>query len=246
MPARALSAVFSGLAHLVGGAVRSVGSGARDLDPELRRDGAGLALLGLAIVVAAREWWGLPGRAGAVVHTVAAGTFGEVALALPVVLLGLAVHLLRHPDRTQTTTRAVVGTTALTLSAAGLVHLAADAPSPTGPGGAEVVTDAGGMVGFLVAGPLATALTNWVTVPLVLLLGFFGLLVVTATPVHAIPARLREAYERLTHRPHAPGGAEPAALAGGRRKDLPASALARARAAAAEGAGERGGGQVLA
>ncbi|WP_432495535.1 DNA translocase FtsK [Kineococcus gypseus] len=209
--------------------MRRVGTGARDLDPELRRDGAGLALLGLALVVAAREWWGLPGRAGAVIHTVAAGTFGEVVLALPLVLLGLSVHLLRHPDRTRTTTRAVVGTGALTLSAAGLVHLAADAPSPTGPGGAAVVTDAGGMVGFLVAGPLTSALTGWVVVPLLLLLGFFGLLVLTATPVHAIPARLREGYERLTHHPHVPGGA----AGGGRGADLPASALARARAAAA-------------
>nr|WP_308220301.1 DNA translocase FtsK [Kineococcus sp. TRM81007] len=229
-PVRALTATWMGCAHVVGGAARRVGTGARDLDPELRRDGAGLALLGLALVVAAREWWGLPGRAGEVIHTVAAGTFGEVALALPLALLGLAVHLLRHPDRTQTTTRAVVGTTALTLSAAGLVHLAADAPSPTGPAGADVVTDAGGMVGFLVAGPLSSALTGWVTVPLLLLLGFFGLLVVTATPVHAIPARLREVYERLTHRPHP--AADAAGTASRRRRDLPASALARARAAA--------------
>ncbi len=227
-PVRAVSAVWMGCAHLVGGAARRVGTGARDLDPELRRDGAGFALLALAIVVAAREWWGLPGRAGAVVHTVAAGTFGEVALALPLVLVGLAVHLLRHPDHTQTTTRAVVGAMALTLSAAGLVHLASGAPAPTGPEGASVVTDAGGMVGFLVAGPLTTALTPWVMVPILVLLGFFGVLVLTATPVHAIPARLREGYERLTHHPHRP---EPQAP-----RDLPAKALARQRRAALEAA----------
>ncbi|WP_432546903.1 DNA translocase FtsK [Kineococcus sp. SYSU DK004] len=220
-----------GCAHLVGGAARRIGSGARDLDPELRRDGVGLALLGLALVVAAREWWGLPGTAGQVVHTVAAGTFGEVALALPVVLLALAVHLLRHPDHTQTTTRAVVGTIALVLAATGLVHLASGAPSPTGEAGADVVVDAGGMVGFLVAGPLAAALTGWVAVPLLVLLGFFGLLVVTATPVHAIPARLREAYERLTHRPHRDHEHHDGAR--GHGGDLPARALARARAGAA-------------
>ncbi|PRY18502.1 S-DNA-T family DNA segregation ATPase FtsK/SpoIIIE [Kineococcus rhizosphaerae] len=222
---RAVSAIWMGCAHLVGGTARRIGSGARDLDPELRRDGAGFALLALAIVVAAREWWGLPGRAGAVVHAVAAGTFGEVALALPVVLVGLAVHLLRHPDHTQTTTRAVVGSIALTLSAAGLVHLATGAPSPTGPEGAGAVTDAGGMLGFLVAGPLTTALTPWVMVPILVLLGFFGVLVLTATPVHAIPARLHEAYERLTHHPHRPEPQE--------RGDLPARALARQRAARA-------------
>ncbi|WP_432513984.1 DNA translocase FtsK 4TM domain-containing protein [Kineococcus sp. SYSU DK001] len=227
-PVRAVTAVWMGCAHLVGGAARRIGTGARDLDPELRRDGAGFALLALAIVVAAREWWGLPGRAGQVIHTVAAGTLGEVALALPVVLVGLSVHLLRHPDHTQTTTRAVVGSLALTLSAAGLVHLATGSPAPTGPQGASVVTDSGGMLGFLVAGPLTTALTPWVTTPILVLLGFFGVLVLTATPVHAIPSRLREAYERLTHHPHRE---EPGERTG--RRDLPASALARQRAARA-------------
>jgi S-DNA-T family DNA segregation ATPase FtsK/SpoIIIE len=220
------------MAHLVGGAARRIGTGARDLDPELRRDGAGFFLLALAIVVAAREWWGLPGRAGAVIHTVVAGTFGEVGLALPVVLVGLSVHLLRHPDHTQTTTRAVVGSTALTLATAGLVHLATGAPSPTGPAGVGVVTDSGGMLGFLVAGPLTTALTAWVVVPILVLLGFFGVLVLTATPVHAIPSRLREAYERLTHHPHRPEPAERPS-----RGDLPANALARQRAARALGPG---------
>ncbi|MGI4896867.1 MAG: DNA translocase FtsK 4TM domain-containing protein, partial [Janthinobacterium lividum] len=237
-PVRAVSAGWMGCAHVVGGAARRIGDGARDLDPELRRDGAGLALLAFAIVIAAREWWGLAGSAGAVIHAVVAGTFGEVALVIPLVLIGLAVHLLRHPDHTQTTTRVVVGSTALTLAAAGLVHLASGAPSPTGPEGAGVVTGAGGMLGFLVAGPLSSALTNWVTVPLLVLLGFFGLLVVTATPVHAIPSRLREAYERLTHRPHSEARADEAradeagAEGGSRAKDLPAAALARARAAA--------------
>ena len=43
-----------GLAHVVGGGVRSVGHGAADLEPEHRRDGVGFALVALAFVVAAR------------------------------------------------------------------------------------------------------------------------------------------------------------------------------------------------
>ncbi len=39
-----------------------------------RRDGVGLTLIGLAVVVAATEWWGLPGPVGRVVHAVVAGT----------------------------------------------------------------------------------------------------------------------------------------------------------------------------
>src|SRR5512133_1484778 len=62
LPIRAIGGVWMGMAHLTGGAARRVGSGARDLDPAHRRDGLGLLLIGLAIVVAAREWWGLAGQ----------------------------------------------------------------------------------------------------------------------------------------------------------------------------------------
>ncbi|WP_345714399.1 DNA translocase FtsK 4TM domain-containing protein, partial [Kineococcus glutinatus] len=195
-PVRAVASCYLGVAHVVGGAARRIGDGARELDPAHRRDGVGLLLLALAIVVAAREWWGLRGGAGHVIHVVAAGTFGKVALALPLVLLGLAVHLLRHPDRTHTTTRVVVGCGALVLAASGLVHLASGAPNPT-TAGDPWVGGAGGMLGFLASVPLASALTRWVAVPLLALLGLFGLLVLTATPVHAIPSRLRALYERL-------------------------------------------------
>jgi S-DNA-T family DNA segregation ATPase FtsK/SpoIIIE len=189
-----------GCAHLVGGTARRIGSGARELDPAHRRDGLGLALIGAAIVVAAREWWGLPGTFGDVVHAVVAGTFGRVGLAVPLLLLGLGLRLLRHPDLTQANGRIGVGFSALTVAAAGLAHLAGGIPSP--PDGATAMREAGGIIGYLVSSPLAAAVTVWVAVPLLLLLGFFGLLVVTATPVHAIPERVTALYARLTgHKP---------------------------------------------
>ena len=67
-----------GVSHVAGGAVRRVGTSARDLEPEHRRDGLGFALIALAIVVAAREWWGVHGTFGQVVHAVFAGTFGRI------------------------------------------------------------------------------------------------------------------------------------------------------------------------
>ena len=63
-----LRAVMRGLvtawvttAHAVGGGVRKVGKGARDLDPALRRDGLGLLYAVLAVVVGAVAWWGAEG-----------------------------------------------------------------------------------------------------------------------------------------------------------------------------------------
>src|SRR5918911_4481984 len=196
-PGRPIAGVWMGAAHLVGGTARRVGSGARDLDPAHRRDGLGLLLIGLSIVVAAREWWGLPGRVGDGVHAVVAGTLGRVGLVLPLVLLGLGVRLLRHPDLVQATNRVTIGLGALGVAATGLVHLGRGLPTPAQ--GAGAMRDAGGVVGYLAASPLTSAVSAWVTVPLLLLLAFFGLLVITATPVHQIPQRLRELHDALTH-----------------------------------------------
>ncbi|WP_040162240.1 FtsK/SpoIIIE family DNA translocase [Mobilicoccus massiliensis] len=184
-----------GMAHVTGGAVRRVGRSAAELEPEHQRDGIGLLFLVAAIVVAAREWWGLPGLAGEAIHAVAAGTVGRVALALPLVFVLIGVLILRSPDDDRQVNRIAIGMTALLFAACGLTHLSTGAPSPAD--GFPPLRDSGGMIGYLAAGPLEAGLTVWGAVPILVLLGFFGLLVVTATPVHRIPQRLRALGDHL-------------------------------------------------
>jgi S-DNA-T family DNA segregation ATPase FtsK/SpoIIIE len=62
------------------------------------------------------------------------------------------------------------------------------------------VPGSGGLIGWAVGTPLTAGLTGIVTVALLSLLAFFGLLVITATPVHQIPERLRELTDRLLGR----------------------------------------------
>ncbi|KNX39230.1 cell division protein FtsK [Luteipulveratus halotolerans] len=186
-----------GVAHVAGGAARRVGTSARDLEPEHRRDGIGFLLIALAIVVAAREWWGLSGRFGDIVHSVVAGTFGVAGFALPLVLLLLGVHMMRSPKGHQPTNRIIIGLVMLAFSACGLASLAKGMPEPSE--GTEAVNRAGGMIGYLASSPLVAGVRVWGTVPILLLLGIFGLLVVTATPVHQIGYRLREARDRLLY-----------------------------------------------
>ncbi len=189
-----------GLAHATGAVARKVGDTGRDLEPEHRRDGVGLLLIALAVVVAAREWWGMPGAVGIVVHAVVAGTLGKVGYAAPIVLLLFGLRVLRAPQEESATSRMAVGTTALAFAACGLVHVANDLPTP--PMGAEAMRAAGGIIGFLASSPLVAAVSVYGTVPLLVLLGAFGVLVLTATPVHQVPARARELVDRLTgHQP---------------------------------------------
>ena len=97
--ARVLATAWLGVAHAVGGGVRRVGHTARELDPEHRRDGAGLFLVGLALVVAAAVWWQLPGGIGEFTRTVVAGSVGLLAWFVPLLLCFVAWRNLRDPER---------------------------------------------------------------------------------------------------------------------------------------------------
>ncbi|MFI2363288.1 DNA translocase FtsK [Promicromonospora sp. NPDC019610] len=201
------------MAHAVGGATRAAGpraapdgsgtgtqnaegQGGQELEPDHRRDGVGFALLAVAVIVAAREWWGIDGPFGDGVHAVVAGTLGVAGVALPVLLMWLAFRVMRHPERTQQNGRVAIGLSFLVVATCSLVHISAGLPSPAD--GFTPVQDAGGVIGFLFATPVVTGLTQWFAIPLYVLAGFFGVLIVTATPVHRIPARLRGLYDRLT------------------------------------------------
>src|SRR5690349_9675050 len=95
---RGLAAVWLGLAHLLGAAVRKIGHTARELDPEHRRDGAGLFLIGAAVVVAAAVWWQLPGWAGDFTRTVVNGSVGLLGWFVPLLLCFVAWRNLRNPE----------------------------------------------------------------------------------------------------------------------------------------------------
>jgi S-DNA-T family DNA segregation ATPase FtsK/SpoIIIE len=185
---RLFEAVWMGLAHLVGGTVRRLGSTARELEPEFRRDGLGLGLVGAAIVIAASVWWNIDGGVAEFVRSVVTGAVGAGAVVVPLLLVLLAWRTLRHPDRNGPGGRQMVGWTALGLGALGLVHVAAGMPRPVDE---AAMQSAGGAIGFVASTIPADLLTVWVATPLLVLLGMFGLLAVTGTPLHDLPDRAR-------------------------------------------------------
>ncbi|MGB3684358.1 MAG: DNA translocase FtsK 4TM domain-containing protein [Ornithinimicrobium sp.] len=184
-----------GMANVAGGTARSVSGSEPDLETEHRRDGLGLVLISLAFLVALREWWGLSGAVGEAIHAVVAGTFGRVALVLPLVLLLFGLRMLRAPREHAAHRRLVVGTICLTLAVCGLVHVASGSPDYAL--GQPALRAAGGVLGFMVAAPITAGITVVGTAVLLSILAMFGLLVITATPIHRIPERLAEAEEHL-------------------------------------------------
>src|SRR5664280_769786 len=211
---RVLRALWRAVVGLWSVLARGFGRGARDLDPAHHRDGLGLTFLAAALVVAVGVWFSAGGPLGAAVSALVHGAVGITAALVPLPLAWLGVRLLRHPDRFDPGIggRLLIGWTAFALGALGLVHLAAGNPVP--PDGATAMRHAGGLLGFFAASPLTSALSRYVAAPLLLLLAGFGLLVVTATPVHAVPAAGRALVHRLTRRgsakPDGAGGADEA------------------------------------
>ncbi len=146
---RGLAAVWLGVAHVLGATVRKVGHTARELEPEHRRDGAGLFLIGLAVVVAAAVWWQLPGGVGDTTRTVVNGSVGLLGWFVPLLLCFVAWRNLRNPESNGPAGRQIIGWAALLFGVLGLVHIANGMPRPHR-GDTEALQQAGGAIGFVV------------------------------------------------------------------------------------------------
>ncbi|GAA4820757.1 DNA translocase FtsK [Streptomyces ziwulingensis] len=192
---RLVRAVWLGLAHAVGAVFRGIGQGARNLDPAHRKDGVALLLLAMALIVAAGTWADLKGPVGDLVEILVTGAFGRLDLLVPILLGAVAVRFIRHPEQPEANGRIVIGLSALVIGVLGQVHIACG--SPARDHGMQAIRDVGGLIGWAAATPLSYTMTDVLAVPLLVLLTVFGLLVVTATPVNAIPQRLRLLGVRL-------------------------------------------------
>ncbi|WP_017536759.1 DNA translocase FtsK [Nocardiopsis halophila] len=202
--ARLLLLLWKGLAHTVGGVARAVGRSARDLDPDLRRDGLGMVLLAAGLLIAAAVWWDTGGPLPEATRTVVVGAFGTFSPVLPLLFLPFAWRLMRTPGDGDTDVgRLAIGSAALLGGLLGLIHIGHGIPWPSE--GMEPVQRAGGLIGFAASGPLSALITPWVTGVLLCMLMVFGLLVVTATPVHRIPERMRRLFGGLMAPDDGPG-----------------------------------------
>ncbi len=159
-----------------------------------RRDGWALGLIVLAIIVGTREWFGLSGAAGGVIHHASAGLVGVMSIFLPVLFIFLAIRLILHPDWVASNGRIAMASTILIGAIAGMIHI--------GRGRAQLTSNfagieaSGGVMGWVFGEPLAILFTSWAAFPLLILLAILALMSLTATPLAAIP----EFFRRLAQR----------------------------------------------
>jgi DNA segregation ATPase FtsK/SpoIIIE, S-DNA-T family len=182
---KAVRGTWNLLAKGLGSLARTVGR-SRELEAEHRRDGVGLGLIAVALIVAVGVWWRSAGPIGEGVEIATRSVLGAGAVSLPLVLIVVAVSLMRSEPQPEIRPRMVVGTLLGTLSLLGMLHIFLRLPD-TNLGRMY----AGGIVGAFSGGLLVKGFSSWVAVPLLVLALGFAILVFTGTAVRDIPHRLR-------------------------------------------------------
>ena len=185
--ARVLRRIWDAVALGFGSLVRGVGRNAASLDAAHRRDGLGLLLVIFASVMAAPLWFGTGGWFATFIADAVTYLSGSFDIAVPVLVVIMAFRVMRHPDEGPENGRiAIGGTLAVWMLLVGR-HVISGAPSPGDP----TWPDSGGLLGWALAAPLLGAVGRPVTVIIIGVLLTFAMLILTKTPIVAIPARAR-------------------------------------------------------
>ena len=192
------------VARWLGSLVRAIGRGAaatRDIDAVHRRDGIALALIAVAMVCAIGTWLQAAGPVGGVAEDGVRVWIGSLAQIFPLALVVIAAILMRtEPDPGQRPRR-IAGGAAVTAAIVGIFHVVhVNGMAETAVDSTASRMTAGGTLGWLVGEPLYIGVTAVPAIILLVLLGGFGVLLVSGIPLVEVPARIRDGIDHLRSR----------------------------------------------
>ena len=184
---RGLGGLWRMVAKALGSAIRFVFRGAQELEAEHQRDGFAFLIVILALISAGGTWFHLNNAVGDLIRAALFGGVGRLAYLTPLIFLYFAFRLFRTPDEARATGRITVGTIVLLLTSTALAHIFNGSIADMGK---TAMQGGGGWLGYAIATPLVGLMTTILAIPILLLLFFFGILVVTATPVSRVIERI--------------------------------------------------------
>src|SRR5829696_6558101 len=163
-----------------------VGQSSRKALSPHKGDIQGVFLALFAVVLALGIWLEDGGRLGGFFALLFRGLFGYGAYAVPLLVGGLALALFWRPAAKDDMVagRVTIGLLAVLVGGLGLLHLARGAPPASS--APAVLQESGGLVGAIIAAPLARLLSTWGAATLFAGMLFLGTLISTRTSVAAV------------------------------------------------------------
>jgi S-DNA-T family DNA segregation ATPase FtsK/SpoIIIE len=163
-----------------------VGQSSRKALSPHKGDIQGVFLALFAVVMALGIWLEDGGRLGGFFALLFRGLFGYGAYAVPLLVGGLALALFWRPAAKDDMVagRVTIGLLAVLVGGLGLLHLARGAPPASS--APAVLQESGGLVGAIIAAPLARLLSTWGAATLFAGVLFLGTLISTRTSVAAV------------------------------------------------------------
>ncbi len=165
-----------------------------------RRDGAPFLLFILSVLGAVFAWFLIDVEFAQQVHNYTFGLlFGAVARVFPVLLLIYAIFLFRSPASIRDSSRFAAGFWLFLATISAFFHIFGGRPQPADviSSGPEEFASAGGLFGWLIGEPSVAVLTIFGAIPVLVLLLFVSVLVMTKTAPNKILSRFADFYEFL-------------------------------------------------
>ena len=155
-----------------------------------RRTGWAFVVLAIAVVTGLREWFGVSGVAGGLLHHLAAGPVGVLGIVVPLLLGALGVAMLRVRRLGTVHARISVGILGVLAGVTGIIQVVSGNPSLSQ--GVAPLEEAGGMLGWVVGYPLAVLFSSVAAVILFVLLIAFSVLVISGRTIADLREQLAE------------------------------------------------------
>jgi S-DNA-T family DNA segregation ATPase FtsK/SpoIIIE len=188
----AFLSAWQAIAKAIGSAIRGLSRVSQELDPQDHRDASALSLVALGIASISGTWAHGDNFFGNAIHAFLYGAFGKVAMVTPLLFFYFALRTFRKPDDKQGLGREIVGILVILISFCGLAHFQNSSLDLKPITGLTAIREGGGQIGYYTALSLKKIVGgSFLAVPILLVLVFFGLLVVTATPISSVITRIK-------------------------------------------------------
>ena len=195
---RAIAATWNGIAKGIGHVARGFGGAQEGVEPGQRRDGVGLFMLLLGVLVSVRMWFALSGSFGEAIGIATTTVFGSLSIAVPAVLLFGAWRVMRHPREVDVAARTSMGWLLLLFGVLGLINIGSGLPQADN---MLALREAGGILGMLSSTLLVELGGNWVAIPVLVVLAIAGILLVIGRPLPELLQGIQHGLSMLVERP---------------------------------------------